>query len=160
MQTRHHALETGGTTRRAVVLGAAAVGAAGLLAGCGGSSSAKPPGGGTTPRGANSGGAPATGGDEIKVADIPVGSGKIYGDQSVVVTQPTAGDFKAFDTNCPHQGCQVSEIGGGLITCACHGSQFRIADGSVARGPNTGQPLSRGLTTKTATVTGQTITVS
>jgi nitrite reductase/ring-hydroxylating ferredoxin subunit len=158
-ETRSDAVESSGTTRRAVLLGAGAAGAAGVLAACGGEEpggtpAANPPGGATT-----RGGAPTTAASAIKVAEIPVGSGKIYGNRSLVVTQPTTGDFKAFDTTCPHQGCQVSEIGGGLITCGCHGSQFRIADGSVARGPNTGQPLSRGLTPLSATVDGDTITV-
>jgi Rieske Fe-S protein len=73
-------------------------------------------------------------------AQIPVGGGKIFGEQNVVVTQPSAGVFKAFTATCTHQGCQVSQVTGGLIQCMCHGSEFRIADGSVAQGPAT-RPL-------------------
>ena len=68
-------------------------------------------------------------------SDVPVGGGKIFEDQSVVVTQPTAGTFKAFSAICTHQGCTVSSVSGGTINCPCHGSKFKIADGSVAGGP-------------------------
>ena len=154
-------------SRRAVLLGAGAAGVAGLLAACGSgdtpSTPAAPPGTTTAPNPPNPpnptttpGGSPA-GADPnaIKAADIPVGGGMIYPDKKVVVTQPTAGTFKAFDATCTHQGCLVAEISGGNITCPCHGSQYKVADGSVVRGPAT-----RALTPKTATVTGTTITVS
>jgi Rieske Fe-S protein len=70
-----------------------------------------------------------------KLDDIPVGGGKIFADQKVVVTQPDKGTVKAFSFTCTHQGCPVTEIAGGTINCNCHGSKFRIADGSVAGGP-------------------------
>jgi len=66
---------------------------------------------------------------------VPVGGGKIFAEQSVVVTQPSAGNFKAFSAICTHQGCTVSSVSGGTINCPCHGSKFKIADGSVASGP-------------------------
>jgi Rieske Fe-S protein len=66
---------------------------------------------------------------------VPVGGGKIFAEQSVVVTQPSAGNFKAFSAICTHQGCTVSSVSGGTINCPCHGSKFNIADGSVANGP-------------------------
>ena len=75
-----------------------------------------------------------------KTADIPEGGGKVFADQGVVVTQPTAGQFKAFSSKCTHQGCAVSKISDGTITCPCHGSQFSAADGSVKNGPAT-EPL-------------------
>jgi len=53
----------------------------------------------------------------------------------VVVTQPTAGDFKAFSATCTHQGCKVKSVADGNIVCPCHGSKFAIADGSVTNGP-------------------------
>ena len=84
-----------------------------------------------------------------------MGGGVIYPDQRVVVTQPTAGVFKAFDATCTHAGCIVGSISGGKITCPCHGSQYRVADGSVARGP-TEAPLPM----KTVTVKGGIIAVS
>ncbi len=67
-------------------------------------------------------------------ADIPVGSGAVFEDQKVVVTQPTEGDFKAFSAICTHQGCPVSNVTD-TINCTCHGSKFSISDGSVVDGP-------------------------
>ncbi|WTW95517.1 Rieske (2Fe-2S) protein [Streptomycetaceae bacterium NBC_01309] len=75
-----------------------------------------------------------------KTSDIPVGGGKIFEQQKVVVTQPTAGSFKAFSAVCTHQGCTVSSVSSGTINCACHGSKFSAADGSVESGPAT-KPL-------------------
>ncbi|WP_069773204.1 MULTISPECIES: Rieske (2Fe-2S) protein [unclassified Streptomyces] len=77
----------------------------------------------------------AAGQELTKTADIPVGGGKIFADEKVVVTQPTKGDFKAFSAVCTHQGCTVSDISDGIIHCPCHQSEFRITDGSVAGGP-------------------------
>ena len=65
-------------------------------------------------------------------ADVPVGSGLIIDD--LVLTQPSAGVFKAFSTVCPHAGCSVSKIADGTIDCPCHGSKFNL-DGTVAKGP-------------------------
>jgi Rieske Fe-S protein len=52
-----------------------------------------------------------------------------------VITQPSQGTFKGFSATCTHQGCTVIKVEGGTINCPCHGSKFRIADGSVANGP-------------------------
>jgi Rieske Fe-S protein len=68
-------------------------------------------------------------------ADIPVGGGKVFVANKVVVTQPTAGTFKAFSAVCTHQGCTVNKVADGTIDCPCHGSKFAVADGSVAHGP-------------------------
>ncbi|WP_326646268.1 Rieske (2Fe-2S) protein [Streptosporangium sp. NBC_01755] len=76
-----------------------------------------------------------------KTSGIPVGGGRIINGKWVV-TQPVKGTFRAFSAKCTHQGCPVSTIRGGTINCPCHGSRFRIADGSVARGPAT-RPLAR-----------------
>jgi nitrite reductase/ring-hydroxylating ferredoxin subunit len=70
-------------------------------------------------------------------SDIEVGSGTIFASQEVVVTQPREGEFKAFDTTCPHQGCQVGSVADGLINCPCHGSTFSIQDGSPLGGAAT-----------------------
>jgi Rieske Fe-S protein len=70
-------------------------------------------------------------------AEVPVGSGIIV--EGTVLTQPTAGEFKAFSTVCPHAGCQVNQVSGAAIICPCHNSRFNL-DGSVAGGPAT-QPL-------------------
>jgi Rieske Fe-S protein len=69
-----------------------------------------------------------------KATDVPVGGGKVFADQKLVVTQSEAGQFKAFSAVCPHQGCLVDEVAGGTINCPCHGSKFKL-DGSVSVGP-------------------------
>ncbi|HKS98123.1 MAG TPA: Rieske (2Fe-2S) protein [Rugosimonospora sp.] len=128
-------------SRRALLAGVGVVGVAGSLAACGTASSTNSGGttggGGSTPTGAAGGGG-NTSSDIAKTADIPVGSGKIIG--SVVVTQPAAGEYKAFSAICTHQGCTVNKIASGEIHCPCHGSAFSITDGSVKNGPAT-QPL-------------------
>ncbi len=51
--------------------------------------------------------------------------------------------FHAIHDRCSHRGCALSEgeVEGQVVTCACHGSQFDLADGSLIRGPATvGQP--------------------
>jgi Rieske Fe-S protein len=68
-------------------------------------------------------------------SQIPVGSGKIFTGPRVVVTQPAAGDFKAFSAVCTHMGCIVNQISDGTIDCPCHGSQYSIMTGDVVAGP-------------------------
>jgi Rieske Fe-S protein len=70
-----------------------------------------------------------------KTTDIPVGGGVVYPNQHVVVTQPTAGTFKGFSSTCTHLGCTVNKVADGLIQCPCHGSKYRVTDGSVQAGP-------------------------
>ncbi|WP_377268932.1 Rieske (2Fe-2S) protein [Peterkaempfera sp. SMS 1(5)a] len=114
-----------GPSRRTVLRGAAAAGAVGAgalgLAGCGSGGSAR-----TAPSG------PV---DLGPAADVPVGGGTVHRDDRIVVTQPAKGEFKAFSAVCTHAGCVVDGVVGDLIECPCHGSRFRIADGSVADGP-------------------------
>jgi Rieske Fe-S protein len=136
----------GHVCRRTVLASAGAVGAGLVLAGCGAAGEA-------------AGNAASQATDAVKQAiskaNIPVGGGTVFAGQKVVVTQPTQGDFKAFTAVCTHQGCIVSDVSGGTINCACHGSEFDIATGEVKRGPAT-QPLPA----KSVTVSGNGITVS
>lgn len=146
-------------TRRRTVLAAGAAGAAALVTGCGenggegGTTTPEQPTG--TPTGDATASAAPAGEELARASDIPVGGGKVFADQKVVVTQPTAGDFKAFSAVCTHRGCTVRTVEDGTINCACHGSKFRIEDASVARGPAT-----RPLPPKEITVSGGTIQLS
>ncbi|MGP2442659.1 Rieske (2Fe-2S) protein [Streptomyces sp. JW3] len=117
-------------TRRTILLTTAAT-ALPLTAACGG--------GGDDGGSAAASSSPA-GQDLAKAGDIPVGGGKVFKEQKVVVTQPEKDDFKAFSAVCTHQGCVVADVSGGTINCACHGSKFAIADGAVKQGPAT-EPL-------------------
>jgi Rieske Fe-S protein len=66
---------------------------------------------------------------------VPVGGGVVYPARKVVVTQPSGGQFRGFSAICTHQGCTVGSVSGGTINCPCHGSRYRISDGSVVHGP-------------------------
>ena len=70
-----------------------------------------------------------------RTSDIPVGGGKTFPEQKVVVTQPTAGTYKGFSATCTHTGCLVDAVADRQIICPCHGSRFGIADGNVEQGP-------------------------
>lgn len=43
-------------------------------------------------------------------SDIPVGGGKVFKDEEVVVTQPQAGTFKGFTAICTHERCIVRDV--------------------------------------------------
>ncbi|MFE0253440.1 Rieske (2Fe-2S) protein [Streptomyces sp. NPDC059010] len=118
-------------TRRTILVATGATGAVALVAACGDS-------GGD----GDSTAATATGqGAKLAAtADIPEGGGTIFKDQEVVVTQPKAGEFKAFSAICTHRQCTLTSVSDGTINCPCHGSKFNITDGSVAHPPAT-QPL-------------------
>lgn len=128
-----------GPSRRAVLRGAAAAGVTGAaavaLAACSSASGSAPAASGPTTLGPTS--------------DVPVGGGKLYRDQKIVVTQPVAGEFKAFSAICTHAGCVVDGVKDGTIQCPCHGSQFKTTDGSVVNGPAT-TPLAAHTVTVTA----------
>ncbi|WP_435198638.1 Rieske (2Fe-2S) protein [Janibacter sp. GS2] len=103
--------------------------------------------------GADDGGSGSTQSVRVPVTDVPQGGGLIRDD--VVITQPTDGEFKAFDARCPHQGCAVGEVTASAIVCPCHGSEFDPASGAMTQGPAT-----EGLAARTATVEGDEIVVS
>jgi len=138
-------------TRRGVLLGVGVVGIGGVLAGC--STAAVPydaneagvaPGEdaptsaaapAATGQAAGMGSGAPTGTLLGMVTDIPVGGGKVFLDQKVVVTQPTKGVYKAFSAVCTHVGCICNKVANGTIDCPCHGSEFKITDGAVVTGP-------------------------
>lgn len=117
-----------GPARRTVlcaVAGVAGLGGMVAVTGCAGGSGAR----GAEPDAA------LVGKEVAKAADVPVGGGKVIEQYKIVVTQPSAGVYKAFSSTCTHAGCQVRRVAGGLINCPCHGSDFRVTDGGVAKGP-------------------------
>jgi Rieske Fe-S protein len=73
-------------------------------------------------------------GTKVAKSQVPVGGGAVLS-TAYVVTQPTAGEFKAFTNICTHQGCPVASVTDGEIVCNCHGSHFSITDGSPVAGP-------------------------
>jgi Rieske Fe-S protein len=151
--------------RRKVLLGMGAIGVAAALAACGDSDDDEPENPLTSP-GDEPESPPTSPGDEpespptspgdddddqddddggaaaalVAASEVPVNGGVVLGDQGVVVTQPSDGEFRGFSSTCTHQGCTVARVGDGLIQCDCHGSRFSIEDGTVANGPAT-QPL-------------------
>lgn len=170
-----NAQHTGVARRRVLAVSAAAVGGAALVA-CGsddkksssettapagtsgqqttGQTGGQPSGSGAqSPTQSGAGG--AAGGKALaKTSEIPVGGGKVIESQKVVVTQPTAGTFKAFTSTCTHQGCTVAKVVNNVIECPCHGSKFSATDGSVVHDPAT-----RPLAAKQITVSGDQITL-
>ncbi|MEV0256961.1 Rieske (2Fe-2S) protein [Streptomyces sp. NPDC050732] len=130
--------ETGSAPcRRTVVatIGAAGIAAALTACGAGDDKSSSEAADVQEPEGGGDGGAGAGGAVLAKTSDIPVGGGKIFKDEQIVVTQPTEGEFKAFSNRCTHKQCPVTSVEGGTVNCPCHGSKFDIADGSVRGGP-------------------------
>ncbi|MET9678556.1 Rieske 2Fe-2S domain-containing protein [Streptomyces sp. NPDC006482] len=158
------------TKRRTVLIAAAA-----LTTGCGsddggdgGTATGAPtapsaPAGTSTPADTGTPSAPSTPSSAApsgaaplaRTSEIPVGGGTVFAEQKVVVTQPAAGEFKAFSAVCTHQGCLVNKVADGTIDCPCHGSKYRIADGSVAAGP-----APRPLPAEQITVSGESITLA
>lgn len=75
-------------------------------------------------------------------SEIPVGGGKIFDAQKIVVTQPKKGEFLGFTSICSHQACELSDVDGGTINCGCHNSSFDITTGAPDGGPAT-EPLAK-----------------
>ncbi len=153
-------------SRRTVLRGAGAAGsvaaAAATLAACGSSgsgagtpaaSSAPSTAGTATGASTSAGATTAAAGASVPKAEVPVGGGKVVG--GAVVTQPTAGTFKAFSSVCTHQGCTVRDVTSNQIHCPCHGSSFDANTGAVLSGPARAP-----LAAKTVTESGSNLLVS
>ena len=83
-------------------------------------------------------------------SSVPVGGGTVVA--GVLVVQPIAGRFKAYEAVCPHQGIRLGPPRQGVITCSAHMSIFRERDGALLRGPAT-----RGLTKVPVIVEGDVV---
>ena len=160
------------TVLRAAGVGGAGVAGAAALAACGGSTTPTTPAASSTTAsasatssatssGSSSGSATSSGsaapsGTPVKTADVPVGGGVINASALFVVTQPSAGQFKAFSAVCTHMGCTVTKIVDGMIDCPCHQSQFDITTGTPTAASQAKSPLPG----KTATVSGDSVYVA
>ena len=69
------------------------------------------------------------------VTSIPENGGVILQDQKVVLTRETGDKVHCFTAVCTHQGCLVSDVADGRITCPCHGSVYDANTGAVVAGP-------------------------
>lgn len=134
-------------SRRGVVLGAGVAAGALTIAACGGpdvtySKGATTTAGSTSPSAPTSDrttaeAAPPTSAETIradelaKTSDVPNGGAVLV--DGVLITQESAGAYRAFNPVCTHRGCAV-ETAGSMIHCPCHGSMFSL-DGSVVNGP-------------------------
>jgi Rieske Fe-S protein len=142
-------------TRRGVLAGVGLVGLASAITACGagssssstaagdaastpaaaGSTSAAPAASASASSAAGGASSAAAGNALAATSQIPVGSGMVFSAKQIVVTQPSAGEFKAFSAVCTHMGCIVNQVSNGTIDCPCHGSQFSIKTGDVVAGP-------------------------
>jgi Rieske Fe-S protein len=163
-------------TRRCVLLGAGVLGVAGVLTACStapvpydandagqapgtapsasgsgmaGGMASQPSSSASAMNGGSMNGSGQTGTLLGMASDVPVGGGMVYTAAKVVVTQPSKGEYKAFSAVCTHVGCLCNQVADGTINCPCHGSKFKITDGSVVAGPAPAP-----LPAKTVTVTG------
>ena len=133
--------------RRRLVLGGVAVGAAaagtvaiaGVTAGVGRAFAPASTASGPVPLKPTGGGSSALGTNVGLASKVPVGGSATFtvpdgSGATGLVVQPTAGEFKAFNSTCPHAGCPVS-LYQGMFVCPCHGSEFNESDGAVIQGP-------------------------
>lgn len=142
-----------GTNRREILRSAgllgAGIAATASVAACSGTTS-------TPSAGAQASSAASTGsGTSVSVAGVPVGGGVVDAASKTVITRIADADWKAFDSTCTHQGCQVSDVADAKIHCACHQSYFDAASGEPVSGP-----AKAALATKSVSVSGDTATVS
>ena len=129
-----------GISRRAALrgLGVTVVGAVAGYVVARNSSAAKPATATTAANGygATYGTSSGTGGKLLaRLSQLRPGGGIVLADQNVVVTLGSDSAVHAFSATCTHQGCTVSDVQNGVISCPCHGSQFNARTGAVVTGP-------------------------
>lgn len=151
----HASLLSRRTVIRHAGLAAAAIAGLSACTNYGAPTTGEPSSAATSASGGGSvGGSGQQAGLTAKTAEIPVGSGTIFPNAQTVITQPKAGEFKAFTAVCTHQQCIVATVTD-TINCNCHGSKFSITDGSVVN-----PPAPAPLAAKKVTVKGDTVTVA
>lgn len=77
--------------------------------------------------------------DELALAPLTA----TVGDTPVLLLR-RRGQIHALHDRCSHRGCSLADgdLDSDSVTCACHGSRFRLVDGEVLRGPATApQPV-------------------
>lgn len=71
--------------------------------------------------------------------DVKVGSAVMFlvksANMMVLITQPKAGVFRAFNPACTHEGFQINGVQGKNLVCPVHQAQFDMTTGAVRRGP-------------------------
>jgi nitrite reductase/ring-hydroxylating ferredoxin subunit len=75
-----------------------------------------------------------------KLTDLQPGRPrKVQADGRAILLYREGADVYAMEDACSHAGGPLSEgeVNSGVVTCPWHGSQFRLTDGSVRRGPAT-----------------------
>jgi len=62
----------------------------------------------------------------------------VVGETPVMLVR-SGGAIHALHDRCSHRGCSLASgtVSVGMVECVCHGSRFRLEDGSVDRGPAT-----------------------
>jgi Rieske Fe-S protein len=122
------------TVLRATAIGMAAAGVGVTAAACSSNNSVPQGSSATTATAAATSTGPVT---VATTSQVPVGGGFVDTTARIVVTQPSAGEYKAFTAVCTHAQCTVSSVSNNVIQCPCHGSQYSAKDGSVIQGPAT-----------------------
>jgi nitrite reductase/ring-hydroxylating ferredoxin subunit len=73
-----------------------------------------------------------------KIASVPPGTIRQFNvkDNEILVVN-VVGEPSCVGARCTHAGAPLEEgtIEGEVLTCPWHGSQFKVTDGSVVRGP-------------------------
>ena len=75
-----------------------------------------------------------------KLSAIPDGHVEAFqADSKSIAVANVGGRLYAFDNVCTHLGCLLSDgpLGGNIVTCPCHSSQFDVTTGAVVAGPAT-----------------------
>lgn len=92
----------------------------------------------------------------ISAAEVPVGTAKQFkaGGDTVIVAQPTEGEFVAFSARCTHQGGTVQVVKDLSLRCPLHGAEYDATDGR-----NTLAPAPRPLDVIPVTESGGTLTL-